>query len=59
MDEFSEIFDDNYDNYEQDLFHCQDSIFNENNNVHEVSDDPEEKQKYPEDGTLPWKTKKK
>ena len=59
MDAFSEIFDDNYDNYEQDLYYCQDSIFNENNNVHEVSDDPEEKQKYPEDATLPLENEEK
>ena len=39
MDAFSKIFDDNYDDYEQDLFYCQDSIFNENN-VQEVSDNP-------------------
>ena len=59
MDAFSEIFDDNYDNYEQDLFYCQDSIFNENNNVHEVSDDPEEKQNYSEDATLPLENEEK
>ena len=50
MDAFSEVFDDNYNNYEQDLLYCEDSIFNQNTRG---------KHKYSEDATLPLENEEK